>query len=192
MAQSIIAFGHRRRTGKDQAAKFLTTILKQNCPKMNVRKTSFAWKLKDVCHQLWGWAGLREPVYYENHPETREYMLPEIGKTPRQIWIEFGTPAVREIVYDGTWVQYCLRANTDADILIITDLRFPNEFQEIKKLGGNCIKVYRESAPISDDVADTALAHMPDSEWDQIVHNDGSLKDLYSLMESLAGILCNG
>ncbi len=190
MAQKIIGFGHRKRTGKDQAAKFLTTILKQNCPKLNVRKTSFAWKLKDVCHQLYAWAGLREPVYYENHPETRETKLPEIGLSPREIWIQLGTPAIRKQVYDGTWVEYCLRSNTDADILVITDLRFPNEFQAIQNLNGDCIKVIRESIPDTDDVADTALAHIPDEKWDQIIYNNGDLGDLFDLMESLAGILC--
>jgi len=191
MAQRIIAFGHRKRTGKDAAAKFLTTILKQNCPKLNIRKTSFAYKLKDICHQLYAWAGLREPVYYENHPEAREIKLPELNMSPREVWIKLGTPAIREAVFDSTWVEYCLRANEDADILIITDLRFPNEFQAVQKANGDCIKIIRESIPDTDDVADIALANMPDHKWDQVVHNNGSLEDLYNLMESTARILCN-
>lgn len=190
MAQRIIAFGHRKRTGKDAAAKFLTSILKQNCPKLNVRKTSFAWKLKDVCHQLYGWAGLREPVYYENHPEAREIKLTELDMSPREVWIQLGTPAIRETVFDGTWVQYCLRANTDADILIITDLRFPNEFQAVQEMNGDCIKITRECIPDSDDAADIALAHVSDRNWDQIIYNDGTLEELYNLMESLAEIIC--
>ena len=190
MAQRIIAFGHRKRTGKDAAAKFLTTILKQQCPRMNIRKTSFAYKLKDICFQLYAWGGLREPVYYENHPEFREKILPRLGMSPREIWIKLGTPAIREQVYDGTWIQYCLQANKDADILIITDLRFPNEFQAVKERNGDCIKVIRESIPDTDDVADCALQDTSDDDWDQIVYNNGDLKDLYNLMESTANIIC--
>ena len=45
--------------------------------------------------------------------------------------------------------------------------------------------------PDTDDVADIALADMPNGAWDQVIHNNGTLQDLYSLMESTARILCN-
>lgn len=186
----VVAFGHRRRTGKDQAAKFLLTILRIARPEMKTIKTSFAYKLKDVCHQLYSWAGLKSPEYYETNAEEKEKVLKDIGKSPRQIWIEFGTLAVREIVYNRTWIDYTLKSN-DADILIITDLRFPNEMNAIRNLNGVCIRIDRASAPVSDDVADSALGNIPIHLWDKVIPNNESLNVLYEQMKQLAGEVVN-
>ena len=71
-------------------------------PNFTIGKRSFAYKLKQVCHELYGWAGLREPEFYEtpDGEQYREVILPEIGKSPRQIWIDMGTKAVRRHVYE--------------------------------------------------------------------------------------------
>lgn len=187
----VIAFGHRRRTGKDQAAKFLLTILRLARPGLKIAKTSFAYKLKDVCHQIYSWAGMKSPEFYESNGEEKEKVLKPIGKSPRQIWIEFGTPAVREIVYDRTWVDYTLKSNK-ADVLIITDLRFPNEMNAVQNLDGVCIRIDRASAPRSDDVADSALSRVPIHMWDRIIPNNESLDVLYKQMKQLAGEIVDG
>ena len=118
----IIAIGHYRRVGKDTFANCVIEKVRQLNPRIRVGKRSWAWKLKQICHELYAWAGLREPEYYETEPgaSLREVPLPEIGKSPRQIWIDFGTPAVRESACTAdTWLDYLLKkrapAGRDAD-----------------------------------------------------------------------------
>lgn len=180
----IIAFGHRKRVGKDTSAKLLDTILRVERPNIRVVKLSFASKLKDVCYQLFHWAGLKPGIFYEDerNAHLREETLPKIGKSPRQLWIEVGNK-MRE-VYPPTWIDNALYGTPEADILLITDLRFPNEAKKIKELGGKCIKLVRASAPVANDESDAALDGFP--EWDQILENHGNMHELHVKIEALA------
>ena len=177
----IIAFGHRRRVGKDCASRFLDTILKIEARHLKVRRVSFASKLKDLCSQIYGWAGLQDEQYYEDHPEYREEILVEIGLSPRDIWINVGNK-FRE-VYRNTWLDYAMRG-VKADIVIISDMRFENEAKRVRELGGMLIKLTRSAAPISNDVSDSALDKWTD--WDKIIDNSGTMSSLNSQMDQLA------
>lgn len=180
----IIAFGHRRRTGKDTSAKLLDTILRVERPGIRIIKLSFASKLKQVCYDMFHWDGLKPGIFYEDdrNAHLREEILPRIGKTPRQIWIEVGNK-MREI-YPSIWIDNALYGTPEADVIIITDLRFKNEAHKIKSLGGRLIKMVRNSAPVSDDPSDTALEDFTD--WDRIIENHGNMHDLHGKIETLA------
>lgn len=171
----IIAFGHRKFVGKDIAAKFLLTEYKITNPNLTVTKKAFADKLKDIAHQIYWWAGLQPKEYYEINPKDKSNVLPLLNKTVRQIWIEIGMK-FREI-YSDTWIDNIL-VGTKADILIITDLRFPNEFNKIKEKGGYCVRIDRWSVPPTNDEADFALAQCLG--WDYVIENDSTLKNLHN------------
>lgn len=176
----IIAFGHRRRTGKDTAGRLLQNILQIENPNLIVKIKTFAWKLKEICYQLYSWAGHREPSFYDLHSEARETILPAIGKSPRTIWIEVGNSL--RAVYSETWMNHVIRG-TACDILIITDLRYLNETLSIKTHGGYCIKIDRPDIPKSDDIADSALESY--TSWDRILINNGSLNDFNNSLVAL-------
>ena len=176
----IIAFGHISRVGKDSSAKFLDTELRVGGKK--TKKLSFARKLKDVCYDLFKIYGLEPAVHYENYPEAREIVLPEVNMTAVEIWIKVGN-ALRE-VYAPIWIDNCLRSNPDVDVIIITDLRFPNEATKIKELGGLCVRVDRPGfEPISE--SDSQLLDYDG--WDHVLLNNGDLKDLHDLVLYLKG-----
>lgn len=175
MGIKIFGFGHRSRVGKDTAAGFLAGHLRQTTKNKLVVKTAFALKLKAMCADLYGWAGLQDAEFYEKqeNEHLRNVKLEPIGKTPVEIWIEFGTTVGRAI-YGDTWVKYPL--NRKHDYLIITDVRFQNEVNEIWKAGGKVFKVENPSVPLRDSVADNALQDF--TGWDQVIVNDGDLKAL--------------
>jgi len=157
----IIAFGHRKRVGKNVAAKEAKRYLvhRYGYDSRRVWVCGFADELKRICADLYGWAGMRHIEWYEDYPEDRDEVLPAIGKTPRQIWIDFGTKAVREHVYASTWCDYLLRRDVGDSTcaFVISDLRFPDEFEAVKKRGGLCVKLVREPYVDDADVADLAL-----------------------------------
>lgn len=169
----IIGFGHRKRTGKDEAARIIVEHFKD----LKVQRFSFANELYRVCHQLYYWDGMKDKEYYEQFPEEKEKVLPKIGKTPRQIWIDFGTKAVREQVYKDTWVMAELykTGKSDCDLAVFTDVRFPNELQAIHKFKGVVVKVERPSIPKTNDAADTPLEGI--QPWDAIINNNGTLEE---------------
>lgn len=180
----IVSFGHRKTTGKDTSARFLANMYRTTHPGSNVIKSAFAIKLYDICYQLYGWTGFNTYEYYQEHPQYKESLLPILGKTVRQILIEIGIK-VRE-VYEATWIDYLLQ-HKKADLLIISDLRFPNEFDAIKNMGGYCIHIDRPSIEHTDDEADTALANY--GEWDDEIINDGTPGQLYIKVQQVCSKL---
>ena len=185
----IIGFGHYSRTGKDSLANALILELAARNPRLRVRKTSFAWKLKEICHDLYGWAGMREPEFYDTKEGEpfRDIVLPGIGKTPVQVWVDFGTPAVREQVYDKTWIDYVLKGTTDVDVLIIPDVRFPNEVSAMRELSAILAKVVRPGYGPRKTVADRALVGYTD--WDWVVGAAGTMDSLYDWANRLSHLL---
>jgi len=174
----IIAFGHRKYTGKDTAARFVCTEYKMK--NMLVSRKGFADKLKDIAHQLYWWAGVEPKEYYEDNPKRKETFIPALNKTVRQIWIDIGL-AFRQ-VYEDTWVDLVL--NTHVDLLLITDLKFPNEYKKIKERGGYCIRIDRWSVTPTNDEADIALANFND--WDFIIENND---DMYKFHENIMSVV---
>lgn len=176
----IIAFGHRRRVGKDTSCNFIKTML---CVKgKRVVKISFAYKLKQVCHELFGWANVREPEYYDSYPAHRDDFIPELGMTVRELWIKFGNDIRQFYCYD-TWIKSALQ-NIKAEVILISDLRYPNEAEYLKSQSALLIKLNRPNVPESNDIADSALKDYRG--WDRIIDNDGSLPQLNQLMLDLA------
>lgn len=180
----VIALGHRKRVGKNKCCDFLATIISLNTKGHSIKKASFAAALKEQCWALYRWAGLKDGFYYD-HPSRvleKEIVLPAIGKSPRQIWIEYGM-AMRAI-YQHTWVDYLFKA-TKGSVIIISDMRFPNEFERVKELGGICIKVNRDSVIPTNDVADIPLSDLPSDQWNHIIENNGTLTDLYNKLDKI-------
>lgn len=172
----VIGLGHRRRVGKDTFGGLLRDYLRvftNNA--LDVRTAAFADKLKSICCDLYGWAGLKGRQWYEDHPEDRETVLPDLGMSPRELWIKFGTNAVRNHVYQDTWVDSLLRG-VNCDVLIVTDVRFPGEAKKIHDMGGMLLRLDNPAVRQSDDVADTALLNY--GGWDQVILNDGAVEDL--------------
>ncbi len=180
----IIAFGYKKETGKDTASQFLTTALKTNCPGVKIQRASFAAKLKDICWQLYGWAGLEPGWFYERHRDMKEVVLPKIGMSPRDIWIKVGN-ALRD-VYNDTWIRSTL-APSEHDFKIITDLRFRNEATATIRSGGILIRMDR-NVPRGTDPAEVDLDSW--NIWSEVIDNSGSLNDLNTQMVILARKLC--
>lgn len=171
-----IGLGHYSRTGKDSLARFLVG----QCYTLGLtaRRISFASKLKQVAHDLYGWAGLEGEDFY-NEPANehlRQSVLPALGMTPVDIWVKLGTDAIRRQVYDGTWVDYVLNTDHQRDVIVIPDVRFPNEIEALRRHNAILVKVVRPGYGPLPTVADQALVGYDG--WDHVVGASGDLKEL--------------
>lgn len=147
----IIALGHKKHTGKDSTANCIL----EHFPEYKPKKLSFALPLKQTCYNLLGWTGLRSPEYYETLPHEKATIIPVLGKSARDIWIEVGI--FFRGIHPDIWVHPAIQAAKRERIAIITDLRFPNEARLLKEAGAILIKVVRPQVKPSDDAADIAL-----------------------------------
>lgn len=167
----VIAFGHQSRVGKDTAAQGAFEAVP------TAERFAFADALKGLCAQLFGRYGLRDREFYELRPDLRnEPVYVSSGMTPTEVWVHVGK-AMREVHAD-VWVDWVLKQTRldPVDLILISDLRFPNEARAVRRVGGLCVKVVRPDAALPVHGADNEFDAT--FRWDAVLVNDGSAQDL--------------
>lgn len=134
--------------GKDTIADYLVNI-------HQFRRESFANTLKDAVSAVFGWDRELLEGRTKHSRAWREQVDPwwaeRLGMpdlTPRWVLQYWGTEVVRKSFHDDTWIaslENKLRKTTDD--VVISDCRFPNEIDAIKRAGGMVIRVHRGPDP---------------------------------------------
>lgn len=165
----IIAFGHRQRVGKDTVTKFALSHIRTQYPGTAVCRCSMGDEIKAYAYKMFSWAGLMDRVYYDNNEEEVGRILPEISKTPRQIWIQLGKWG-RE-TYPYLWNKLAISHATSDDVLIIPDIRSFADIEFFKQFPSYFVRIENPYVPPQTDGCDELLEAFKD--WDEILVNDG-------------------
>jgi hypothetical protein len=181
VAKVIVAFGHQKNVGKDSIIKFCIEALRMKRRGLNLVRRGFADPMYEFLYRLYGWAGVKPRDYYQDDPRRKNEFIPHLNRTFRDCLIDFGQH-VRKFD-DKVWLN-CNLKTKDFDVLFVSDLRFPTEFQGCKEENGVLIRLTRPGLPVPSDEADTALNGW-ESKWDLTVNNDGDLSRLYNLAETV-------
>lgn len=174
-------------SGKDTVAE---QLVKQH----NFKRDSFAKSLKDATANIFGWDRALLEGHSKESREWREqpdrFWSEKFGKeiTPRWILQYFGTEVCRENMLDSIWVD-SLVARYRGENTVISDTRFVNEINTIRKQGGKIVLVKRGEIPSREEMQASG-AHQ--SEWDWIgckfdyeINNNGTLQELYTSVGSM-------
>ena len=203
MSKKIIGICGSAGAGKDTVGD----ILVNNLP--NWEKMSFASHLKDVTSLLFGFdrkmlAGeTSEDRTIREQPD--KFWSEKMGNdfTPRYALQYLGTNLLRNQLHQNIWVDCLERKIMESDKnVVITDVRFPNEIDMIRNIGGEIWRVERgekpewykeiESFDFYDDSDAIEVDDVPglhqihESEWKwigydkpkYIIKNDDTLEDL--------------
>ena len=201
-------------SGKDTAADYLVNF-------HEFRRESFANTLKDAVSCVFGWDRTLLEGRTKEAREWREQIdawwaerlaMPDL--TPRWVLQFWGTEVCRRGFHDDIWIASLEnKLRNSQDDVVISDCRFPNEIDAIKRAGGKVIWVQRgdlpewyecalteNTTPIDDQwLLEDAGQLMPQrypgvhaSEWawigtdfDQIVDNNGSIDELFGKLKNL-------
>lgn len=161
-----IAFGYKMSAGKDTAVEYLIN-------KYDGRKISFAspiYKIMDFAQRVCG--------------------LPT--KKDRRFLQLVGTDWGRNINSD-IWINLALdEARKSAENVFISDLRFPNELNALKKDGWVCVKINRnqiESGRVGSGththLSEISLENTPDNEWYTVIDNNGTKEEFYAKLDKI-------
>lgn len=137
----IIGFAGRSGSGKDTAFQ----ILSEFDPNRKVVKISFAEPLKRGLMELFGFPDLS---YFEDS-EKKERIHDEITHwTPRRLMQWMGTDIIKSQIDTNHWIKLLEKKvnsmlSLDDIVIIITDVRFPEEVDCINRLNG--IVVYLDA-----------------------------------------------
>ncbi len=173
----IIGLTGKSGSGKDEVAKRLVQ-------KHGFLRLAFADSLKLAARhifslsdaQLWG--------------AEKDLVDPYWGMTPGQIMQRLGTECLRDgfsstpEVGEQVWIKSLFRKIEPAQDYVITDVRFPNEADEVKRWGGRVYRVIRPGhvSARAPHVSETALDGY---EVDGEICNNGTLGDLAYTADSL-------
>lgn len=184
-------------TGKLKYAVSLETFLNSNWLTNNNNSTfeikKFAGKLKEIASILTG-----IPIYKFEDQEFKKTLLGEewgLSKTNSTLnniepfkditFIELmsireflqilGTECMRNNLHPNVWVNALFSEHNENSKWIISDMRFPNEYDAIKKHKGLLIKVNRKTEIVSEHPSEGALDHYV---FDYIIDNNSTIEDL--------------
>ena len=167
----IIAFTGRKGHGKDSAA---APILEIRHPKSVLKvwtQVNFSDAVKQICMRAFGLT--TEEVY---DPLVKGVKLTAYPyETPRSIMQRVGTDLFRK-EWPNVWVEAWEREAIRHPHVVVTDLRFLNEFNMIKRRWGVVIRVKRPGMNDSDEHQSETETESFDA--DSTIMNDGSLEDL--------------
>lgn len=135
----LIGFTGLKGSGKDTAGQVFTDH--------GWHKLSFAQPLKLMLRDLMRLRGCTDPERYTDG-DRKEFATPYLmGKTARHAMQTLGTEWGRNLIDDALWIdtfeRVALRAIVEGHGVVVTDVRFPNEVEAIKRLGGRVFRVNR-------------------------------------------------
>ena len=171
---TVLGLSGWARSGKDTIADYLVDV-------EGYTKVSFAQPMKEAMYRLnpritvnevqntalrvgidvYGWDGLKE-----RSPDIRGLLQ------------RFGTEVGREMFGENFWVDYALNAIEDGSKVVFSDVRFPNEADAIRQLGGKVYRVERAGVQAANEhISEHALDGY---KFDGRIQNNGSIEGLYA------------
>ena len=186
----IIGFGHKRRVGKDLCGGLAVSHL--IAAGMPAVQDWFAWSLKAMCQAAFGFS--EEQLWGDKKLEVDPFWR----MTPARALQLAGTEATHTTFGEDFWVRTVQRRviNSPDTSFVICDVRFPNEAEAIKDMGGYVVRVDRPGVADTQDGRDaqhkseTALDGY--AGWSAVVTNDGTLKELKAKVNTLMRDLQQG
>ena len=172
-ANPIIGFAGKARSGKDTAGKYLVD-------KYQFAHYYFAKPLKEGAKVMFNLT--------DEQIENKEKVIEQWGKSPRELYQLLGTDVARTIDV-GVWVKNAemfVQKHSGSSV-VITDVRFSNEAEWIRKKGGVVILLESKTRGITNHTAHSSENGLTTDDVDLIIENDGTINDLYEKIEQFLG-----
>ena len=174
----IVGITGLKRSGKDTLAGCFV--------ERGWKRYALADPIKEACKVLFDWNSARIE-------EMKEVTDERWGISPRRAMQVIGTEVFRRALpdmipgfIDGFWIER-MRAEYLLDCrMVVPDVRFPDEAQAIRDLGGKIIRVYR---PGSKRDPHPSEAMVDSIEYDHAIANAGDLRELLLTGKKLAAMI---
>lgn len=170
----LIGLTGKARSGKDTVASMLRKT-------HNTQSVAFASPLKEGLKTMFGLT--------EEHVNgsLKEVPLEWLGKSPRNLLQTLGTEWGRDCVHQDLWLLLAKRRIAMymklGTPVVVTDVRFDNEAEMVRGLGGQVWHIYRKDAP--GVAAHASEGGVTFAESDILVYNNGTLEELEELVNEI-------
>lgn len=171
----IIGLTGFARSGKTTVAEYLTDA-------HGYFHDSFAWPIREMVRNLLGYS-------WAEFDAKKEAPVPWLNNvTPRYLMQTLGTEWGRNMIHPELWTRACAQRIHDAlarnQNVVISDVRFENEAEMIRSLGGEIWFVYRPGVVLPDGahVSETSIGRI---QSDHVIDNDASIPALRGRVAAL-------
>jgi hypothetical protein len=97
---------------------------------------------------------------------------PEVRRLLQVLGTDFG----RKMLGDDVWINIALSGIKSEDKIVVSDVRYPNEAEAIKKLGGTVWRINRHNhSAVNGHTSEHAMDNYM---FNYVIYNDGTLDDL--------------
>lgn len=174
----VIGLAGRAGSGKDTAAAYLSSC-------HAFERYAFAEPMRDMLEQMLIAAGLDYAYLFE--PHLKERPIPGIDVSYRHLAQTLGTEWGRKLIGEDFWLRLadCALGFPDSPIhdrIVVSDVRFPNEADWVRKRGGIVVRIDREVAPVRDHISEQLLDQI---EPFRRIDNTGSIDQLTEQLDEL-------
>lgn len=160
-----IAFSGKISSGKDTSAEYLIS-------QYGGQKHSFAAAIYDIMYYA-------QKVCGFSQEKDRKFL--------QMVGTEWGRSKDSDV-----WIKTAIRNTPLFGNVFLTDLRFPNELYALKMNGWITVRIKRTTqgdtrlgSGSHTHASETALDDTPDSEYDYVIENNGTLEELHGKLDEL-------
>jgi len=180
---TIIGLTGRKRSGKDTVGKYMVD--------RGYTRVAFADALKNACREIFGFTD--EQL---NGDELKETVDDYWEHTPREILQTVGTELFRNTlpkfcnnISNDIWIRVVGKKINDLisqgqTKIVITDVRFENEYRFIKQQGGKIFKIIRPDNIRHNNSPHESEKLIDNMRYNKLIINNGTIADLYIKTEN--------
>ena len=177
----IIGFGYKKGSGKTTAADYINN-LGSNRDIIRTCKTSFAYRLKLIAEESFGWDGKKDT--------KGRRLLQEIGSTARHYRHDFWVAHLQGDVRVFCWNETDFVEDGGTFVILIDDVRYHNEVEGLRSLEEDgevdktiIIRIDRDTGFVDNHSSEHGLDDY--SDWDYVIDNNGTIEELYNKIDEI-------
>lgn len=161
----VIGLHGKKGSGKDTVA----TLIQEKHP--SAALDAFATPIKE------GAKAMFDLTEEHVNGSLKETVIPTIGCSPRYILQHLGTEFARNCIHPDVWTNLLKERieRATSQVVVITDLRFDNEADCIRELGGEIWNIVRD---VSDTDTHSSEHGIQKEKIDYNIDNNGTLEKL--------------
>ena len=176
----IIGLSGYAQSGKDTVAEILVE-------EYGYTRVAFADIIKQAVYLLdpiVNVSGMRLRYFVDQNGWDEAKHLPEV----RRLLQVMGSEVGRDLIDPSVWVEPTMSGLNKNDKVVITDVRFPNEYEAIRWAFGEIWRIERPGClPVNNHYSEIALDHW---KFDRVIENSGGIPDLVlAIAEELDGLV---
>lgn len=115
----------------------------------------------------------------------KDFVIGEVELRVRDIMQRLGTDWGRKTIHRDVWIKMWESKQRLFPFVVVDDMRFPNEYEMVKKRGGLMIMIDRDKARSQNREKHESEGALDGFDFDHVIYNNCSLSELEEKILSL-------